>query len=64
MKLKAAYETEVYITKNGYYAIRQESPLDEKNPIILLTRDQVVAISGDMKESLDLAIEWGESEEQ
>jgi len=53
MKLEPSFETETYITKKGYYCIKQANDTNEEDSIILLTREQVKNIIIDMESEID-----------
>lgn len=62
MRLKASFETELFINQGGYYAIKQdvfcERCGDEHSAVIQLTPKQMRAIMADMKENLKIAGDW------
>lgn len=61
MKLKKSYETDLFISRAGYYVIDQTA--DEFGGKVLLTRDQVNQIVKDMEMQLthdDWEEEFGE----
>lgn len=63
MKLQPEYETECYLTKSGYYAIRQPQLDGSEDQIILLSKAQVEKVVADMQEALNLVAPWpGEGE--
>ena len=51
MKLKESVETETFISRSGYYTIKQERPLDDDH-IVSLTPAQMRHIIKDMQEWL------------
>lgn len=61
MKLKPEYETECYITEDGYYLIKQPNPIDD-DAVVLLTKSQVEKVISDMRDCLDIVGEWGVKE--
>lgn len=44
MKLRACYETEIYICESGYVAIKQTSVMDSNQTVFLLSPDQIFSI--------------------
>ncbi|HXI89934.1 MAG TPA: hypothetical protein VNO24_07960 [Blastocatellia bacterium] len=41
IKMKAQFETEVYLSKGGYLTLKQSDPLGGDDTIVCLTHDQV-----------------------
>jgi hypothetical protein len=61
MRLKASYETESYISKGGYYAIKQVDPMQEEQ-IVLLSPTQLRKLAEDIQEALGDETWWNEGE--
>ncbi|HJS45659.1 MAG TPA: hypothetical protein VJ753_04580 [Rhizomicrobium sp.] len=58
MKIKATYETEVYICQSGYIAIKQHDGLGDEPQIVLLSPGQAEAITGEFRRLLQSQNEW------
>lgn len=53
MKLIKSYETETYVSDNGYYCISQENFPDEEVVIVMLTAPQMRLLIQDMQKQLE-----------
>ncbi|MCS6490766.1 hypothetical protein NX872_21150 [Burkholderia thailandensis] len=64
MKLKATYETEVYISNGGYLAIKQKDHLGNEDPVVILSPDQARAVMNEFQRLLDDPSWWNEIENE
>ncbi|PLC40481.1 hypothetical protein C0Q88_22005 [Ralstonia pickettii] len=62
MKLKATYETEVYISKGGYLCIRQKDQLGNDDPVVMLSPAQAKLVADEMLRLTADAEWWEESD--
>lgn len=61
MKMKAQYETEVYISEGGYVAITQKQP-NEEDQVIVLSLHQVKLLTAKFAEFASDDSWWSEEE--
>jgi len=52
MKLKQEYATETFISKAGYYCIKQGDGVGGEDVVVVLSPHQVEVIAKDMQDSL------------
>ncbi|WP_334067282.1 hypothetical protein [Burkholderia cepacia] len=57
IKLKASYETEIYISQGGYLVIHQVNGLGEESRI-LLSPDQARAVASEISHQLEDTTWW------
>jgi len=62
MKLKPTFETDVYISDGGYFAIRQENSMGEEDTVIL-SPDQLRAVMAYARAQLRTSKTWWNAEE-
>ena len=58
MKLKAAYETEVFINKPGYLTIKQEDGMGNDPAVVMLTPEQAERVIREMRRVLEDKARW------
>lgn len=49
MKMKASFETEVYLCEGGYLAIKQIDPLGDEPTVVCLTHEQVKLLARELQ---------------
>lgn len=52
-KLKAAFETEIYISDGGYFVLKQDDPLSDESIHVCLTPEQMRVVIREMQEALE-----------
>lgn len=62
MKLKPTFETDVYISEGGYFAIRQENSMGEEDTI-LLSPEQLRAVMAYARVQLRTSKTWWNAED-
>ncbi len=63
MKLKAAYETEVYISNGGYLCLRQSDPAGGDDSVVMLSEEQAKLVAKEIERLLRDGGWWEASEE-
>jgi hypothetical protein len=57
MKLQASFETDLYISAGGYFAIRQLDQFGQES-IVLFTPNQLESLSFAVKKAIETQDEW------
>jgi hypothetical protein len=63
MKLRATYETQTYITRDGYFAIHQVDQLGEES-VVCLSPDQMRLLVLNMQKELEDTSWWADAIEE
>jgi hypothetical protein len=58
VKLKASYETEIYISQNGYAAIKQADPMGGDDTVVLLTSAQLPIVISELQAFYNDRASW------
>jgi hypothetical protein len=58
LKIRGSYDTEIYITEDGYVAIKQVEPLGAEDTVLLLAPEQLSAVGNELLRLDSTKHEW------
>jgi hypothetical protein len=60
LKINATYATEIYCTRGGYVAIKQEDPTGGDDSSVLLSAEQLGVVIKELQALYDAREEWAD----